>query len=626
MKKTKKSKGSINDEAVEATPLLSRSKPKTNTNKNSNKHAKEEDFWKGVGDPTEVAIEVAARKLGLGKDAWIRDEKLKFAQEIPFDSDRSRMTIVYEVKQGGKSNMGSEGKYLIVAKGASSSLLPRCTSFLTPDGKFVPQSNKIMSEIEEEAEKMAIKGLRTLALAVKYSDEIPRKRNPDESDEEEKEKIQENLESDLKFVGLVGIVDPPREEVKYAIKACREAGIGMCMITGDHKSTAFGVAASLGLVNKDRKDLVLEGHQMDKLSTSELSRIEPFPVVFARVSPENKLKIIKALKRRGEITAMTGDGVNDAPAIRFADAGISMGKSGTELTKESSDIILTDDNLNSIVPAIEEGRRTFDNIQKFIFYLLACNSAEIWVMLLAIIADSPPPFTPIMILWANIILDIPPAMALGIDPPARDVLQRPPRDPKKGIFPTWRSYLTVIMHGLSMAGLSLGLFYLGRNYLHHPDPKESANETDHSKSFAFVGLGVLQLIHAFLAKQQRRSIFNKNFWVPINWWLIGGFTGSLALLIGGNYAPLMGSALNHLDMVPLFAMDWAWIGGAVLAHILVVEFLKLIFNHGCLKEESKQQKEEKKEEKKWHVTIQIGPSSVAGTQRSMDAPLMLAPK
>ncbi|PRP78977.1 calcium-transporting P-type ATPase [Planoprotostelium fungivorum] len=545
------------------------------------------DQWKGLGDPTEVALEVAARKLGFGKQFWIDKEALSFVSEVPFDSDRSRMTVVFKC-EGENDEMMGDHRYLVVSKGASSALLERCTKMLNDKGEVVDRSTKMVEELEAYGEKMAEKGLRVLAMAYKTTDDIPSKKNPDVSDEDEKNEIH-----DLILVGLVGILDPPRQEVKYAIEACREAGIGMCMITGDHKTTAFGIAASLGIIEKHRKDLVLEGFEIDRMSTAEMAQLEPFPVVFARVSPENKLKIIKVLRRRGEVTAMTGDGVNDAPAIRFADAGISMGKTGTELTKESSDIILTDDNLNSIVPAIEEGRRTFDNIQKFIFYLLACNSAEIYVMLIAIIFDQPVPFTPVMILWANIILDIPPAMALGIDPPARDVLHRAPRDPKKGIFPTWRAYVTVLLHGLSMAGLSLGLFFFAEYYLHY-GVERSPEKTDRAKSLAFIGLGMIQLIHSFVARQQRSFLWQGSFWRPVNWWLIGGVFGSMSLLIAANYIPSVKGILQQKSLSP---MDWAWVAVAVVSHIVICELLKVILHYAF--------PEEKKEKVKETLHIQI---------------------
>jgi len=489
-----------------------------------------------------------------------------------------------------------EHRYLVVSKGANSALLDRCHKMLDAEGNEIDKTPSMLENLEKEGEKMAEKGLRVLAMAYKTVDEVPQKDKPDESDEDEKLRIHDTIESDLVLVGLVGILDPPRDEVKYAIGKCREAGIGMCMITGDHKTTAFGIAASLGIIEKNRKDLVLEGFQIDRMSVSEMARLEPFPVVFARVSPENKLKIIKVLRRRGEVTAMTGDGVNDAPAIRFADAGISMGKTGTELTKESSDIILTDDNLNSIVPAIEEGRRTFDNIQKFIFYLLACNSAEIYVMLITIIFDQPVPFTPIMILWANVILDIPPAMALGIDPPARDVLQRPPRDPKRGIFPTWRAYVTVLSHGASMAGLSLGLFFFAKFVLKY-DSKESPEETDQCKSMAFIGLGMIQLVHSFIARQRTAFIWTSKFWTPVNWWLIGGVFSSMALLIAGNYIPVVH---EKLQQVPLAVGDWGYVLSAVLAHIIICEILKVLL-HYCFAEE----KEKHKHEERMQITVRF---------------------
>jgi Ca2+-transporting ATPase len=268
-----------------------------------------------------------------------------------------------------------------------------------------------------------------------------------------------------------------------------------------------------------------------------------------------------------------------------------MGKTGTDLTKESSDIILTDDNLNSIVPAIEEGRRTFDNIQKFIFYLLACNSAEIYIMLFTISIGMPVPFTPVMILWANIIIDVPPALALGVDPPERDVLTRKPRDPKAGIFAGWQTYVLVLIHGLSMAGHTFGLFIFAMHYLNY-DISHDPDREGPARSLAFIGLGVMQLVHSFLSRSTTTSIFSKYFWVPMNWWLVGGVIFSTIALTVVGYIPVLQKVLNQW---PLTWQDWGYIGVALASHIFVVELLKLVFRiHSWVKRRKEQKEEERK--------------------------------
>jgi Ca2+-transporting ATPase len=251
----------------------------------------------------------------------------------------------------------------------------------------------------------------------------------------------EEFETELVFLGLIGLIDPPRLEVREAIGRCKEAGIKVCMITGDHPLTALAIAQQLGIADKGDDKAVLKGSDIDAVSTNDLdllASLDPFPTVFARVSPQHKLKIVQALKLRNEICAMTGDGVNDAPAIKQSHVGVAMGLTGTDLTKDAADIILTDDNFSTIVSAVKEGRHIYDNIKKFILYLLSCNSAEIYVMLLCGIIGLPVPFTPIMILWVNLIADIPPALSLGVDPPEHDIMTRLPRDPRKNIF-NWKT-------------------------------------------------------------------------------------------------------------------------------------------------------------------------------------------
>jgi len=513
----------------------------------------ESKAWEGLGDTTEVALEVAARKSGMGKQFWVDQRNFKMISEIPFDSDRMRMTVIGTVDSDRRNHCYA------FSKGAPGQILKICSKAIWDNDQIVDMSESMREEIEARSSELATRGLRILALAIRELD-VEIAENSETGDE---------VESDMLFLGLVGLFDPPRREVKPAIEQCRKAGINVCVITGDHHKTAFGIACSLGILQEHELDHVMRGPDIEKLTDEQLAAMQPFPTVFARVSPEHKLKIIRALKLRGEVCAMMGDGVNDAPAIRRADTGISMGIGATELTKQAADIILTDDNFTSIIPALQEGRRTYDNIKKFCMYLFACNSAEIWVMLIAISVGLPAPFTPIMILWANLVVDIPPSLALGIDNADPEVLSRKPRDPKQGIF-TWKSTLLVLAHGLVMAGITLGLFSYAiyvRGYEAAMDPDEPGP----ARALAFIGLAVLQLVHAFLSRSHIRSVFSRD--IISNRWLILAVFVSLLSLVGALYIPFL---RNILHQWPLHAYDWLAILVAVVVHIAIVEIIKAI--------------------------------------------------
>jgi len=534
---------------------------------------KEKDAWEGIGDPTEVALLVAAKKGDLDKEDLQETTGYSFMHEAAFDSNRKKMTVVYKVPE---SSDDFQAAVVALTKGATEAILKSCTR--THDKhQLIPMDDKYHELIKEASISMASKGLRVLALAYRELEQGVAQ-NLDQA---------EDVEKDLIFLGLVGLRDPPRESAIQSIRQLSQAGIKVYMITGDHERTGFAIAAQLGIIDVKLEDVstsetdetikryVMNGHDIESMDRSTLAKVSPFPRIFARVSPTDKLKIIDALHIRGEINSMIGDGVNDAPAIKQCDVGVSMGKSGTDLAKQSASIILMDDDISTLVAAIEEGRRTYDNIHKFILYLLSCNSSEIWVMLFAVSAGLPTPFTAVMILWANLIIDVPPALALGIDPPEPDILKRPPRNPRTGIF-TWKTVLVVLFQGFTMAGLTLGIYALAIYVEDYPMPADvgtkGAEESSRARGLAFINLGILHLLHAFLSRSVKRSAFSRD--ICSNRWLIGGFLFSLFFLVVVCYIPGLKEVLNQW---PLNGQDWLHIGVCVVIHILLVEIQKWIF-------------------------------------------------
>ncbi|MEM2875504.1 MAG: cation-translocating P-type ATPase, partial [Candidatus Bathyarchaeia archaeon] len=365
-----------------------------------------------IGDTTEGALIVAAAKAGFIKEELERMYPRVY--EVPFTSERKRMTTVHR---------DSEGRLVAFMKGAPEVVLSRCTHILK-DGKTHKMSERERREILKVNEDMANEALRVLGIAFKELTDV----KPDSPDEG---KVDESIESKLIFIGLAGMIDPPRDEAKEANRLCREAGIKTVMITGDHKLTAVAVAKEIGMMENG---LALTGEELDRMSDEEFEKIVEDVVVYARVSPEHKLRIVNALKKKGHIVAMTGDGVNDAPALKRADIGIAMGITGTDVTKEAADMILADDNFATIVKAVEGGRAIYDNIRKFSFFLLRCNFDELVIIGTFALLGLELPLTAGMILWINLMTDGAPAIALSQDPPSEDVMKRPPRNPEEGIL------------------------------------------------------------------------------------------------------------------------------------------------------------------------------------------------
>lgn len=474
--------------------------------------------WDIKGDPTEGALLVLAARLGMTPQslAALYDR----IGEISFDSDRKRMSVIVK-HQGGR---------LVLVKGAPDVLMERC-SYVLWDGKVVPFTTMLKQKTLAANEAMAKQSLRVLGLAY---------REMKSTENAEDESV---VESQLVFTGLTGMIDPPRREAKEAIAVCRRAGIKTVMITGDHQLTAEAIANQLGIL--PRGGLTVSGVQLAMMDDDALDKVVDNAYVYARVSPEHKLRIVKALQRRGHVVAMTGDGVNDAPAIKAADIGIAMGKTGTDVTKESSSLILSDDNFATIVAAIEEGRGIYENIRKFIRYLLASNVGELLVMFLAMISGLPMPLVPIQILWVNLVTDGLPAMALGVDQPEKDLMEHRPRSTKESIF-SRRLGWKIVSRGILIGVCALTAFLL--SWGSAPD---SAEQLTKAQSVAFATLVLAQLIHVFDCRSSR-SIFHRNFFQ--NRYLILAVASSVLLLLGVLYIePLQ----PIFKTVPLQFRDWA---------------------------------------------------------------------
>lgn len=481
---------------------------------------KVDKVWSIQGDPTEGALTVLGAKAGMNKH-YLENLYTRI-REFPFESERKRMSVLVE-HQGG---------HLLLVKGAPDMLLHRCKYILWED-KVIPFTDTLKQKVQAANEAMARSALRVLGFAYRDVKKVA-------THEEENE-----LESQLIFTGLVGMIDPPRQEVKDAIMKCRTAGIKTVMITGDHQTTAEAIAQQLGMLPKG--GLVVNGSELATMSDEELSKKVENIYVYARVSPEHKLRIVKALQNRGHVVAMTGDGVNDAPAIKAADIGISMGITGTDVTKESSSLILSDDNFATIVAAVEEGRGIYENIRKFIRYMLASNVGEILTMFFAMMLGMPLPLVPIQILWVNLVTDGLPAMALGVDQAEDDLMNRKPRSAKESIFAR-RFGWKIISRGIAIGLCTLAAFWI----VLRKDPTD-AFVLMHAQTVAFTTLVMAQLIHVFDCRSSR-SAFHRN-WLQ-NKALVVAVLSSVALMLAVLYWDPLQTIFKTVDLA---LRDWALI-------------------------------------------------------------------
>lgn len=466
------------------------------------------------GDPTEGALTMVATRWGIWRNEL--EKTIRRLGEISFTSERKRMSVVYE----------QNNERIVHTKGAPDRILELCSSYLAEGGAVLPLTREIREKIESQYDEMARRALRVLATAYR-----PLKRG---------EKITEDIEKELIFTGLFGIMDPPREEVISAIRTCKTAGVRTVMITGDHPSTALAIAEEIGIATADSSQ-VLTGREIDRMTSSEfMGRIKTVSV-YARVTPEHKLKIVRALKEQGEIVAMTGDGVNDAPAIREANVGIAMGRVGTEVAREAADMVLGDDNFATITAAIEEGRGIYDNIRKFIRYLLACNTGEVLTMFLAALAGMPLPLLPVQILWVNLVTDGLPAMALGIDPNAKECMTKPPRKKNEGVFSRGLAR-KIVLRGMQIGVTTVAVF-AATYYL--------TGDLMRARTMTLTTLVMCQMFHVLDCRSEYTNAIEAG--ILRNRYLVGAITASVLMHMAVLYTPPLASIFST---VPLSLHEW----------------------------------------------------------------------
>lgn len=486
-----------------------------------------------IGDPTEGALLVAAVKAGLAGEA----EKKSFPRlaEIPFDSDRKMMTTFHRAGE----------TVISYTKGAPDVLISRCTGIMTAEGA-AGLTGEARSRLLEVNSRFASRGQRVLALATRQWAGLP------------EDITAAAAEKDLTFAGFFAMQDPPRPEAGRAVALCRRAGIRVVMITGDHQETAAAIAGELGIMREG--DQGLTGGQLEKMGEEELrSRVNQVSV-YARVSPEHKLRIVDALKHHGHVVAMTGDGVNDAPALKRADIGAAMGISGTEVAKEASDMVLQDDNFATIVSAVEQGRTIYNNIRGSIQYLLSCNTGEIVAIFTALALGLGSPLSPIQILWLNLVTDGPPALALGLEPPQRGIMSRPPRRPGEGIF-SGGVGTAILWQGAVIGLISLGAYWLALVW---------GRTLEEARTMAFITLALSQLVHSFNTRSLDKSLFSLGLFS--NRSLVLAFMVSAAALLAVVLTPFLREVF---DTAVLRQSDWALVLGLSIVPLITVELSKL---------------------------------------------------
>ena len=498
---------------------------------------------KVIGEPTEKAIVEEGLHIGCNKK---ETEKIfQRINEIPFDSNRKMMTTIHRI--------GS--KYRIICKGAPDVLLDKCTKEVLEIGDSQDIKVKTLDKlkIKNENEQMAHKALRVIAVAFKDVTELPSKIDSS------------TIENNLTFVGLIGMIDPPREGVKEAVKTCKTAGIKTVMITGDHLETAKAIAKDLGILNNGEK--AITGQELDKMTQEQLEKNIKEYSVFARVTPEHKVRIVKAWQRNGAVVAMTGDGVNDSPALKNANIGIAMGKNGTDVAKNAADIILTDDNFVTIVEAVKQGRNIYDNIKKAVHFLLSTNIGEIVTIFVGLILGLKSPLLAIQLLWINLVTDSLPAIALGLEKPEKDIMQRKPIDSKKGIFANglWNK---IILEGTMIGVLTLVAFSIGNKYY----------TLEVARTMAFLSIGFLELIHSINVKNEK-SIFETGLFE--NKYLVGSFV--LGIFVQAIVVVVPAFA-KVFEVVPLSLTQWIITIAISILPIPVIELQKKIDSKNEIKQ------------------------------------------
>jgi Ca2+-transporting ATPase len=513
--------------------------------------------WSIQGDPTEGALIVAARKAGLHGAGLA--ERWKRIGEVPFSSERKLMSTIH-------TDADRDAQPVVFTKGAPDVLLARCTKELVDD-RPRPLTSERRAAILQTNENLAGEALRTLAVAVHY---LP-------ADKALHPQLGDSVEQELVFLGLIGMIDPPRQEAKRAVARARIAGIRPMMITGDHPKTAAVIAAELGITADGRS---VTGAELQNLSNEALLKTVRDVSVYARVNPEHKLRIVKALQANGDTVAMTGDGVNDAPALKTADIGVAMGITGTDVSKEAADVILTDDNFATIVAAVEEGRGIFDNIRKFLRYLLSSNMGEVFTMFFGVVfakalglhVEAGAVVLPLLatqILWINLVTDGPPALALGVDPVDEGVMNRPPRPRTEGVL-TLQMWIGIILVGVVMAAGTLVMLdsTLAGGLI------EADGNLRYAQTMAFTTLVMFQLFNVFNARSDDRSAFHGLFRNP---WLWGAVGVSLALHMAVIYVPFLQRAFSTTNLT---LRDWLYCAGVASSVLWIRELSKVFIRRG----------------------------------------------
>jgi Ca2+-transporting ATPase len=504
-----------------------------------------------IGDPTEGSLVVAAAKAGYSRNAMEQD--FPRVGEIPFDSARKRMTTIHDLKAEGPSPIsGGNGKYVAVVKGAPDLVLEECSHIQTAEGP-VPITDEQRQAVADANHAMATQALRVLAVAYRSVDEVPDEPKP------------EALEKDLTLIGLMGMIDPARPEVIPAVKKARGAGLRTVMVTGDYADTAAAIAGEIGILRTGGR--VISGKELEKTSDDQLQDVIEDVDVFARVAPDHKVRIVEALRNRGHVAAMTGDGVNDAPALKRADIGVAMGITGTDVSKQTADMVLTDDNYVSIVSAIEQGRIIYSNIRKFVYFLLSCNMAEIAILFISTLFGWAPPLTAIQLLWLNLLSDGAPALALGLEKGDPDIMEHPPRPPKEPVI-NREMFAGVVIQTIAIAGTVLLAYWLGRDVYAGragEDPVVTA------QTMAFVTLVLAELFRAYTARSEHYPLLKLGIFS--NKWMQYATGFSVALLLIVVYVPFLEPIF---ETVPLTFEEWLLILPLTLLPSVVAEIHKYI--------------------------------------------------
>ena len=508
------------------------------------------DVEEDVGEATEIAIINSAKEQGKYKEKLY--QKFNRINDIPFDSDRKMMSTIHKLgaRENNEENISIETllnnnenkRFLIITKGAPDVLLKHCSKY-SLNGQINILDEEKRKKVEKINSQMAENALRVIAVAYSIVEKLPQ--NIDS----------ENIENNLIFVGLIGMIDPPREGVKEAVYTCKKAGIKTVMITGDHILTAKAIAKELGILNNN--DLAITGKELDKISKTELEKNISKYSVFARVSPEHKVRIVEAFQKTGAVVAMTGDGVNDAPALKKADIGIAMGKNGTDVAKNASDMILADDNFVTIVEAVKQGRNIFENIKKAVHFLIATNIGEIVTIFMGLLLGLKTPLLAIQLLWINLVTDSLPAIAIGLEPPDKYIMNQKPRNSKKSIFADGLLG-KIIAEGTMIGMLTLVTFYVGNNWY----------GLEVGRTMAFIALAMLELVHSFNVKSEK-SIFKTGLFE--NKYLIGSFIlGTLLQVI----VVIVPTFANIFGLVDLNLTQWLYTLGISILPIIIVEAQK----------------------------------------------------